>query len=120
MRQIIIAVVALWAVTCAHAEALPPIADGSYTFAVRFAEQPNMSGGNLDVQIHGRHIRATSTSNSSFFPLGIVDDGVLLWHSASKQWIIGQNAEDAEAPEVGGCSEGPFVVDLKKKIFWTC
>ena len=24
------------------------------------------------------------------------------------------------ATEVGGCSDGPEVVDLKKRIYWTC
>lgn len=32
----------------------------------------------------------------------------------------GQYPSDADAPQVGGCSEGPDVVDLVRKIYWTC
>lgn len=79
-----------------------------------------MTGGYLDAVVQGRHIRFTSKPNSSVFPPGVVEEGILLWHVPSKQWIISQNEADAEAAEVGGCSEGPFVVDLEQKIFWTC
>jgi hypothetical protein len=98
----------------------PPIADGHYTFLVKFAEQPNMTGGHLDIELRGEHIRVTSKPNSSVFPAGLVEEGILLWHAATKQWIIGQHEADAETAEVGGCSDGPLVVDLEKKVFWTC
>jgi hypothetical protein len=106
---------------CAFAkEVPPPIADGHYTFVVRFAEHSNMTGGQLDAEVRGRHIRLISKPNSSVFPAGLVEEGILLWHTASKQWIIGQTEVDAESAEVGGCSDGPFVVDLEQKVFWTC
>ena len=43
-----------------------------------------------------------------------------MWHSASGQWIIGQSPADKAAAEVGGCSDGPPVIDLTARIFWTC
>jgi hypothetical protein len=97
-----------------------PIADGTYVFLVKFAEHPDMTGGHLDVDIRGKKIRVTSEANSSVFPAGLVDEGVLLWHALSKQWIIGQTESDAQVEHVGGCSDGPFVVDLQHKVFWTC
>jgi hypothetical protein len=98
----------------------PPIADGRYTFVVKLAEQPNVPGGELDAEVRGRNIRFTSKPNSSVFPAGLVEEGILLWHAASRQWIIGHSEGDAEITEVGGCTGGPFVVDLEQKIFWTC
>lgn len=97
-----------------------PVSDGPYTFGVAFAEHPNRTGGSLNVQVQGRHIRLTSPPGSSVFPPGVVDEGTLLWHAATGQWIIGQSEADAEAPAVGGCSDGPAVVDLKERIYWTC
>lgn len=101
-------------------EILPPIAEGSYRFLVRFAEHENLTGGYLDAVVQGRRIRLTSKPDSSVFPAGLVEEGLLLWHPASKQWIIGQSEADAEAAEVGGCTDGPFVVDLEQRVFWTC
>ncbi len=43
-----------------------------------------------------------------------------MWHAKSKHWIIGDNAKDKQAEEVGGCSDGPQVIDLKRGIYWTC
>jgi hypothetical protein len=122
MNTVSILIVALCAgsVCACSTDMSRPIADGNHTFVVKFAEHPNMTGGQLEAEIHGRHIRLISKPNSSVFPAGLVEDGVLLWHAASSQWIIGQSERDAEIAEVGGCSDGPFVVDLERKIFWTC
>ena len=43
-----------------------------------------------------------------------------MWHPASKRWIIGEKPSDRSLQEVGGCSDGPEVVDLVRKIYWTC
>jgi hypothetical protein len=50
----------------------------------------------------------------------IFDEGILMRHRKTKQWIIGQSKKDIDAQEVGGCSEGPRVIDLKKKVIWNC
>ncbi|HEY7642249.1 MAG TPA: hypothetical protein VH814_21125 [Steroidobacteraceae bacterium] len=106
---------------CGHADEVPlPIADGHYTFLVRFAEHLTMTGGQLDVAIRGRHIVITSKPKASVFPTGLVVEGILLWHAPSKQWIIGETEADAAIEDVGGCTGGPVVVDLERKEFWTC
>jgi hypothetical protein len=121
MRNVYVLLAALCATSvCASNDPSPPIVDGHYTFVVRLAEQPNVPGGQLEAEIRGRHIRVTSKPKASVFPAGLVEEGILLWHSASKQWIIGHNEEDPDVAEVGGCSGGPFVVDLERKVFWTC
>lgn len=49
----------------------------------------------------------------------IIDKGFILKHVSGK-WIIGHNLKDKNAKEIGGCSEGPTIIDFKKKEFWTC
>lgn len=55
-----------------------------------------------------------------FFPMGVIVDGTLAWHAQSRQWIVIQTKSERNAKDVGGCSEGPEVIDLINKIYWTC
>jgi hypothetical protein len=97
-----------------------PIASGQYKFEHRFAEQPNMKSIPLLVVIKGRKIALINQTQSKVFPIGNIADGTLMWHATSEQWIIGLSKADRTAAHVGGCSDGPEVVDLRKKIYWTC
>lgn len=74
----------------------------------------------LLAKITGHHIVLINQSKSDVFPIGVIVDGELMWHAKFKQWIVGQTKADRYAKEVGGCSEGPEVIDLVKKIYWTC
>jgi hypothetical protein len=97
-----------------------PLPSGDYVFLHRFAEHPEMASIELTAQIRGRHIVLVNNDGTDIFPRGVIEEGILMWHSSSAQWIIGTNPADTEAPEVGGCSEGPAVVDLQRRIYWTC
>ena len=97
-----------------------PLPDGDYTFAHRFAEHPGMPSIKMHVRIRKGRVVVTNEQASDVFEKGVVDEGLLLWHPASKQWIIGDTEADKRAPEVGGCSDGPEVIDLAKRIYWTC
>lgn len=97
-----------------------PIESGSYKFQHRFAEQPWQGSITVDVQIDGHHILIFNNDSPVVFPLGLIYEGTLMWHARSSQWIIGETAADAELEDVGGCSDGPEVVDLDAYIFWTC
>jgi hypothetical protein len=96
------------------------IRSGEYTFHHRFYEQPNIPSIAITAKISGRHIVLINSSQSDVFPLGVIAEGTLMWHGASKQWIIGHDRSDGAAKEVGGCSDGPEVVDLQQKVYWTC
>jgi hypothetical protein len=98
----------------------PPLRDGDYSFTHRFAEHPNMPSIHLLAQIRGRQITFVNNDKADVFPMGVIAQGVLTWHAASRQWIVGTGPESASAPDVGGCSDGPEVVDLEKRIYWTC
>jgi hypothetical protein len=98
----------------------PPLLNGEYSFTHRFAEHPDIPSIQLTVQINGRRIVLTNNDRTDVFPAGLIEEGTLMWHASSAQWIIGSSAADADASEVGGCSDGPSVVDLQRRIYWTC
>lgn len=97
-----------------------PIRSGLYIFQHRYAEQPTMPSITLLAKINGHHIVLINQSQSDVFPMGVIVDGALAWHAQSKQWIVIQTKSDRSAKDVGGCSEGPDVIDLINKIYWTC
>lgn len=97
-----------------------PIKPGAYRFQHKFAEHPSMPSIGVAVVIEGRRIRVVNELGTSVFPKGILAEGILLWHPGSRQWIIGESQSDREAVDVGGCSDGPEVIDLVGKVYWTC
>jgi hypothetical protein len=97
-----------------------PLASGQYVFQHRFVEHPTIPSIPLHVTISDSHIVVINPTASDPFPAGVLAEGQLMWHAASKQWVIGHGASDRTAQDVGGCSEGPEVVDLAGKIYWTC
>ena len=120
MRKVA-ALLALLATGCASSFGTDiPLASGSYVFQHRFAEHPQMSSITFNVTIDGDKITLTNPKAADPFPAGIIEQGQLVWHQASSSWIIAHSDADQFAPEVGGCSEGPHVVDLHAKVYWTC
>jgi hypothetical protein len=97
-----------------------PIRDGEHAFRHRSTEHPNLPAHPLVARISGTRIVLVNRKASSVFPLGVVAEGELMWHAASKQWILGHDPADRTVEEVGGCSDGPEVVDLLKRVYWTC
>lgn len=98
----------------------PPLRDGEHAFRHRSAEHPKLPAHPLVARVTGTHIVLVHRKASSVFPIGVVAEGELMWHDASKQWVLGQDPADRTAEEVGGCSDGPEVVDLRERIYWTC
>lgn len=104
---------------CAARQSLS-LASGQYAFRQRYAEHPNMQGAVFDVKIDGNRIVVSSASEQGPFPKGVIEEGTLERHAKSGEWIIVRDPADREAEEVGGCTDGPTVVDLKDKVYWTC
>ena len=98
----------------------PPLKAGSYTFQHRYAEQPTMGSFTVRVHIKGQRITVVNPHTGQVFPKGVIAKGLLLWNAPTGQWIIGETETDRDNSEVGGCSAGPEVVDLVKRIYWTC
>jgi len=121
MMRVLAALCAALMPALACAEVPPiPLATGRYEFAHRYAEYPDVPSIKLIVEIIGDQIELTNADSDEVFPFGVVEKGTLMWHAASGQWIIGHDDGDRVADEVGGCSDGPSVVDLVKLIYWTC
>ena len=122
---------------CSHMDGKPPakasddvrdvvatennhISDGAYVLSHRFAEHPNMPSIVVDATVSNGRITLLNNSASDVFPKGIIAEGQLFWHSKSGDWIIASSEEDKAAEHVGGCTDGPEVVDFKNLIYWTC
>lgn len=50
----------------------------------------------------------------------VIDAGIIMKHVPTGQWIIGHRPGDAHVKDVGGFTEGPSVINFKKKLFWMC
>ena len=97
-----------------------PLEPGRHVFQHRFAEHPGLASIPVEVRLQGRRVTVVNTVASDPFPAGVLAEGELMFHDGSGQWIIGREPADAQAPEVGGCSDGPEVLDLEAKVYWTC
>lgn len=107
---------------CATTPGAPPLPlpSGTYEFRHRYAEHPDIPSLVLQARIDGRRIVLVNPVAADPFPAGVLAEGELAWHAASSQWIIVSSPEDAAATDVGGCSDGPEVVDLVARVYWTC
>jgi hypothetical protein len=97
-----------------------PLASGEYSFRQRYAEHPDMPGIRLKVILDGNRIVVSNPTGQAPFPAGTLEEGTVERHAKSGQWIIVRTPADREAEDVGGCSDGPTVIDLRNKVYWTC
>jgi hypothetical protein len=104
----------------AQADPALPIKSGKHIFQHRDAEFPNSHGFPVRAIIRGNQITIINPKAYGPIPAGVIDEATLMWHSKEKQWILGHQESDRNAPEIGGCSEGPNVIDFKARIIWTC
>ncbi|UAY50938.1 calycin-like domain-containing protein [Ferruginibacter albus] len=97
--------------------------DGTYTFSIRDFEYENAPiVAKCKVVIKGDSIKVIYTDSTlTLIKYGdVFDEGILIKHRKTKQWIIAHSMKDMNAKEVGACSGGPMVIDLKKKEIWYC
>lgn len=105
---------------CAHAQ---KPGNGTYTYAVAFAEWQGKSlGATCTVVIKGDSIKViyNGIGHLSVKKGDILDQGIIIKHQPTGKWIIGHSPADRHAKEIGGCSDGPTVIDFKNKKWWTC
>ena len=97
--------------------------DGTYTYAVAFAEWNGKSlGATCTVIIKGDSIKVVHNGKGNLTGKkgDILDQGIIMKHTITGKWIIGHSNKDKDAKEIGGCSDGPSVIDFKRKKFWSC
>ncbi len=95
---------------------------GTYIYQVAFAEWQGRSlGATVLIKIKGDSIYVIHNGGNLSGEKGeVIDSGIIMKHRRTGKWIIGHTPGDKEAPEVGGCSDGPSVIDFNRKQFWLC
>ncbi|MFT3935305.1 MAG: hypothetical protein QM726_16890 [Chitinophagaceae bacterium] len=97
--------------------------NGIYTYAIAFAEWNGKSlGATCTVIIKGDSIKVVHNGKANLTGKkgDIIDQGIIMKHTKTGKWIIGHAIKDKNAKSIGGCSDGPSVIDFKRKKFWSC
>ena len=97
--------------------------DGTYTYSIAFAEWNGKSlGATCTVIIKGDSIKVVHNGKGNLTGKkgDILDQGIIMKHTKTGKWIIGHSSKDKDAKEIGGCSDGPSIIDFKRKRFWSC
>ncbi len=100
---------------------IPP--DGTYIYDIAYAEwQGRSMGEKVTVVIKGNTIKIISEGNPSMTAKKgeVLDEGVLIKHNVTGDWLITNNPTDANLETYGGCVGAPMVIDFKNKKYWTC
>ncbi len=99
---------------------IPP--SGVYTYRIKWAEWQGKEGPLVRVKISGDSVFIYALDNTlTLIKKGeLFEKGKLQFHKKSKQWIIAKMPHDKDADEVGGCSDGPTVIDFRHKWYWQC
>lgn len=92
-----------------------------YNYKIAFAEWQGRSlGATCIVRIKGDSITIINDGSLSGKKGDIIDAGIIMQHKKSGKWIIAHSKNDIYVKEVGGCSDGPSVIDFINKIFVLC
>jgi hypothetical protein len=97
-------------------------ANGTYTYAIAFAEQQGKSlGATCTVIIKGDSIKIVHNGKPGLTGKKgeIMDEGIIMKHKTGV-WIIGHSRKDINAEEFGGCTDGPTEIDFKRKKWRKC
>lgn len=103
--------------TASNADAQLP-ESGTYTYSYCYKEWHSCVN-TCTVIINGDSVTVISNEDQSVPKGEVIDKGILMEHSSGK-WIIGQRPEDKFARKIGGCGNGPAIIDFKRKRFRGC
>lgn len=96
------------------------IEDGTYTFEIAFDEWDGKSlGSSCQVTIKGDSITVINDGSLSGIKGKTIEKGILKKHKTGV-WIISTSEEDVNADEIGGCTDGPSVIELKNRKLRMC
>jgi hypothetical protein len=96
--------------------------NGTYTFSIVWEEFGGKDLGNsCTVIINKDSITVVHNGKPSLTGNkgDVLVQGIILKHKSGK-WIIGRSKKDRYASDIGGCSDGPIVIDFKRKIVYLC
>lgn len=97
--------------------------NGKYRFDVAFAEWEGKSmGEKVTVIINNNSIKIIYEGDGQLTLTKkgeVIDQGNIMRHKTDV-WIIGKKPSDTQSDEIGGCSDGPAIIDFKNKKYWMC
>lgn len=100
---------------------IPP--NGKYRFDIAFAEwQGKSMGETVTVIIKDGLIKVIYEGDGQLTLTEkgeVIDQGQLIKHK-SGDWVISNNPKDKDLDEIGGCTDGPAIIDFKNKKYWMC
>lgn len=70
------------------------------------------------VKIKGQKV-IVLTNDEDLDEQNVITSGILVEHKSGRT-IIANDESDANLDEVGGCTDGPLVIDLENRVVWTC
>ncbi|HMQ11493.1 MAG TPA: hypothetical protein PKC21_10370 [Oligoflexia bacterium] len=100
-----------------------PWKDGNFIFDLVFAEHAKKTMGcELDVHINENVLtaRLKKSCNLSKTKAGDVFVSGQIMHHSSGPWVIIEDKSDLDKKEIGGCTDGPLIVNFKNKSIETC
>ena len=121
MKILILSLTIFFATTAATSAQIPK--SGTYIYKIAFAEANGKSlGATCIVVIKGDKIKIVHDGKASLTGQkgDIIEQGIIMKHVRTGKWIIGHSSKDKYAIDIGGCSEGPSILDFRHKIFWMC
>lgn len=96
------------------------IPQGKMKYELYFSEwNGRMNNLKVDIIIQGNKITVFNNTEKPLPGGKILVKGILMKHKSGK-WIIGKNNNDKNAEEIGGCTNGPIIIDFKTKIIEWC
>ena len=95
------------------------IPQGNFIYELYFAELGGrMTNAECEVEINGNKIIVEQTENTNLTGGNEIFSGSILKHKSGK-WILGDDENDVNADEIGGCTNIP-IIDFKTKIIEWC
>ena len=97
--------------------------NGIYTYAIAWDEWGGkILGATCTVIIKGDSIKVLHDGKPGVTGTkgDVMDEGLIRRHKKTGKWIIAHSEKDIHAKDVGGCSDGPTVIDFVKKQWHSC
>lgn len=98
--------------------------DGRYEYAVVYDEWgPGKLEGRCFVIIKGDSATVIEYSGQEIDSAEkgtIMDSGKIMKHKKTGKWIIAHSPADVNAEDIGGCTDGPTIIEFDNRIYHGC
>lgn len=98
--------------------------DGRYEYTLVYDEWgPGVLEGTCFVIIKGDSITVYENSHQELERAeegAIMNKGKILKHKKTGKWIIANSPEDVNAKDIGGCTDGPTIIEFDRRVYHGC